>query len=243
MPAELEIVNQEPTWNSLVLVPITDEDHAALVSDHLNAIKRYEDRVELFFRGTEEKPAALVLAYRAYQDQLAKEKIALEPAKADRAKCKELLLAWDDVQTAKAAEEQRVRDEVARQEAETRQIEEAAEVERMAASASSPEEEVALREEAEVILTTPVTTVAAQVVKPKVAGASVGGKWKCRRDKVNVKVLAAAVGAGRADVTYVEANFTALDARAHSSKGTAKVPGVEFYLDRTVSATAGRGRK
>lgn len=235
MAVEMEIANAEPTWENLALVPIANEDQATLVSEHLNAVKEYEKKVTLYFRGTDEKPAALVLAYRAYQDQLDKEKKALEPAKADRETCKKLLLDWDDVLADRAAEVQRIADEKARVAAETRQIEEAADVEKLAMTAP-PEEAVALREEAQTILETPVHVTASQVVKAKTQGVSVSGRWKCRRDKVNVKALAKAVGDGRVDVTLVEANYTALDQRAVSSKGTAKIPGVEFYLDRNVSA-------
>lgn len=224
-------------YSTLDLVPIKTPEQYVAVAEHLKTVALYEKKVEGWFRGTADRPGPLTKAYSTYKDLLEKEKEALAPAATDRAKVKGLLVAYDDEQARIAAEEQRRLEEIARKDAEDRRIAEAAALEREA----SQEQDESLRDvllaEAQGIFDAPteVVTVSVQKATPKVSGVTLRDNWKARQT-VKVKVLAKEVGMGKQEENFLLPNYSALDAAAKASKGTRKIPGVEFYNDRSPAA-------
>lgn len=239
-----------PTLDALSIAVIETPEQYVTVAEQIKVVARYEKNVKAYFRGTDDKPGPLTLQYRAYESLLEKEKEALAPAKVDRALCDKLLIEWDDKQAAIAAEAQRVAEEKARKDAETRQIEEAAALETLALETCDG----SLMDEAEALLDQPVIPDPVNIVKatPKVAGVSLSDHWKSNRAVWNqqrdLKLLCAAV-LGITDqkvivklkvnaslVNFLTPNWQALDLQARASKGTAQIPGVTFFNDRGTSA-------
>ena len=81
----------------------------------------------------------------------------------------------------------------------------------------------------------PVVSVG--TLMPKVQGVSYRDNWKAHPD-VNLRALAAAVGAGQVPVTFLQPNLTAINQFAKATKGAQDVPGVRFFNDRQVAARA-----
>lgn len=146
---------------------------------------------------------------------------------------KRKLLAYEqEKERARIAEERRLQDE-ARRRAEELTLAVAADLE-MQASLTGDED---MRVEAEDILAQPIEAPAVSVgsTMPKVQGLSYRDNWKAH-PTVDVKALAGAVACGKAPITFLTPNMTALNAYARSTQGTATVPGVRFFNDRTIAA-------
>jgi hypothetical protein len=96
-----------------------------------------------------------------------------------------------------------------------------------------------MRAEAEDILAQPIEAPVVSVAsyQPKVAGVTYRDAWKVH-PTINIRELAAAVAAGTVAPNLLTPNLTALGQMARATEGTAQVPGVKFYNDRTIAARA-----
>ncbi len=243
-------VDNKHTWTPLALAPIQTAEEYTSVAEYLKQIAAYEKRVKAHYRGSDDAPGSLTLAYRTYDKLLQEEKEALAPAKADRETCDTMLVDYDDRQIAIAAEKQRLADAQALKDAETRQIAEAAALETLANDTFDG----ALMDEAEALLEQPVQADPVFVAKetPRVAGISIGNRWKANQSVWNhardLKLLCAAYLGMRdpkviaklkvdaALMNFLMPNWVALNQQAKATSGTANIPGVAFFNDRGVSA-------
>ena len=98
----------------------------------------------------------------------------------------------------------------------------------------------AVVEEMQAVLAQPVIAVAipAAPTYERAAGVSVAKTY--RAEVVDIRKLAAAVGAGLWPVNLIEANQPALNAMARASKGSIQIPGVRFVEDATVRSSGGK---
>ena len=138
-----------------------------------------------------------------------------------------LISLWEEEE-----EQERKRQELQRQaELEARRVEE----ESRANAAVVAEETGATEEEVAEIINAPSMAVAAPVdpVYVKAAGISTRENYKAR--VTDLRKLCLAVAKGQVPISYVEANMTALNARAKADKLTMAVPGVVAYNDPIVS--------
>jgi hypothetical protein len=165
------------------------------------------------------------MAYQAYKSILGKFQEGDEPLAKAEAQVKGAIGVWD-------AEQERKRQELQRQaEKEAREQEERARL----TAAEMAEESGATNEEVEAIVNTPVAVIA-KPVEPtyqKASGVSTRENWSAR--VTDIKALCLAVAKGKAPVSYVEANMTALNARARADRGTLAVPGVVAVNNPIVS--------
>jgi hypothetical protein len=182
----------------------TQED-AQTVADTMKHIKQLEKQVDDFLGGAKDK------AYAAYKEINAKIKMLKDPLEQAKKMLKGKL--------AKFYEREEARKRAEEEEARQRKI---ALEQEMAAAAEEVDFDKMLeikvqKEELEV-----------PIAKPKVIGTHVRKKWKARI------IDDAAVPIGIMGMTIRPIDMSQLDSLARMSKGTAKVPGVEFYEETIV---------
>lgn len=189
----------------------------------LNQIKPMRKRWADFWEGMREP------AYRAYQAIMDKKTAGDRPLEIAERQIKNEISKWE-------FEQSRIREEAQRKA--QAEAEEAARVEQ-AKQAEFAEMAGAAPEEVEAIASAPVVVVAAPVMPTfeKVSGISTRSKWVAV--VTNLKLLAAGVGKGQVPVNYIEANQSALNARAAADKSTLSLPGVVAREEKII---AGRSR-
>ena len=198
------------------------ETYDVAVSLLIDQIKPFRKLCKEYFDSMKEP------AYKAYRAVLDRYNEADAPLEQAEAQIKFALAVW-------STEQERKRQELQRQaELEARRVEE----ESRANAAAVAEETGATEEEVAEIVNAPSEAVAAPAtVYVKAAGISTRENYKAR--VTDLKKLALAVAKGQVPVSYIEANMTALNARAKADKLTMNVPGVVAYNDPIV---AGRTR-
>jgi hypothetical protein len=160
-------------------------------------------------------------SYKAILNKISEGDVPLEEAEMS---LKRAILKFDTDQ--RILQEQRQR--------EAQEKAEADEAARRAQLAFEMEESGAEEAEIEQVVSAPIVAVAPPVESyQKASGVSRRENWKCR--VVDMKKLCKAIAAGKVPVDYVEANFTALNARARADKSTMNVPGVEAYDDPIIA--------
>lgn len=136
------------------------------------------------------------------------------------------ILIYDQAQAAKAAEEQRLREEAARIERERI----AAEAEK-AREAGRAEEANAMAQVAEMVIAPPVA-----VPVQKTAGISTRSNWTA--EVVDLMELVKAVAAGTQPLSLLQADTTKLTQMAKALKGELNIPGVRAVENKIISARA-----
>lgn len=146
---------------------------------------------------------------------------------------KRSLLAYEAAEErARLEEEARLQAEAQRH-AEAMTLAAAAEMEREAVATGNVE---MLAEAADILeqpIEAPVVVVAKQIAK--VQGVTYRDQWKAHPE-IDVKALAAAVGAGTAPAAFLAPNYTAINQFARATQGAQPVAGVRFFNDRQIAA-------
>jgi len=148
---------------------------------------------------------------------------------------KRALLSWEAEQEQRRQEEERALQAEAQARAEAATLAAAAALE-LEGTASGDTHMLA---EAADILAQPIEAPVVSVAsyQPKVAGVSYRDAWKVH-PTINIRELAAAVAAGTVAPNLLTPNLVALGQMARATEGTAQVPGVRFFNDRTIAARA-----
>jgi len=193
------------------IVAIENAEQANQIGGYLRECTRLRKEVESAFKPIKDAQNA---ALKATREQ---EKRFLEPIEAVEMAARREMAGWQQREERRIAEERRERDRIAREEAEARQLQLAADLEAFG------EDEAAIN-----VLDQPVITFAepvAAVAEPvKVEGVSYRSTWSAR--VVDLAALVKAVAEGRAEIGLVMANETALNGLARALKNSMSVPGV-----------------
>jgi hypothetical protein len=226
-----EVVTQEQELKQQALtvierakiVKIQDQpSYDAATSLLLNEIIPFRKRWKEYWE------ALRIPAYAAYQGILNKFNEGDKPAEAAERTVKSEIRRWDD-------EQERIRQELQRkaQEEADRQAEE----ERLQAAIVA-EEAGASEQEVSEIVEAPVVAVAppVQATYAKATGISGRDNWKAKVTDLHALVKAAAKD--KSLLPYLEANESALNARAKADKQTLNIPGVVAWNDKIISGRA-----
>jgi hypothetical protein len=146
---------------------------------------------------------------------------------------KRKLLDFEQAQErARLAEERRLQEE-ARKHAESVTLAVAADLELQAAATGDAE----MLDEAHAILAQPIEApvVSVKATMPRVQGITYRDCFKAH-PQVDVKALAGAVAAGIAPASFLVPNWTAINQFARATQGAQKVPGLQFFNDRSIAA-------
>ncbi len=162
-------------------------------------------------------------AHRAHKTACAQKSKYTKPIQDALALLKQRFLAEKTVRDAKAEELRLQLEAQLRQEAADRQLNEAVAL----ADAGRTEESEMVFDEPTPQPSVPIEAVRHRVA-PKLSKTSTSGQWKCT--KVDLRKLAKAVADGLVPESYIEANTTALDARARADKTAFNVPGCKAEL-------------
>lgn len=230
-----DLDNDAQRWAARVRdLNITDAESCRDASLFLRSIKGLRGQIQRWFEphvtAAQETKRKAEEARKALVDEQARMEAPLVAAEAT---VKRALLAWEQSQEARRqAEEARLQAE-AQREAERATLEAAAALERDAVALGDSD----MLAEAESLLAQPVEapTVFVKRDVPKVQGVSYRDNWKAHPD-VDVKALAAAIGAGTAPVTFLVPNMTAINQFARATKGGQAVPGIRVINDRQVAS-------
>lgn len=144
---------------------------------------------------------------------------------------KKSILRYEEEQERIRREEQRKAEEKARREEEEkrRRLNERADRWEEKGKADKAE---SLRQEAEETVVQPPVV---QSGSSKVEGTSIRETWKA--EVTDLKALVVAVAEGRAPMTFIQANMTAINKTAVSMKDTMQFPGVRFYADKSLAVS------
>jgi len=229
---ELEMVMVEAlSWperaRQLVILTDGDYEHAG---ELLHGIKDLRREVDATFDGI------IAKAYSAHKEAVGQKKKAEAPLLEAEGILKRGLCAYDTAREAERQAEERRLQEVARQDAERRQLEEAAALELQGHANADPE----LLWEALQLLEQPVQApvVLLERTTPKVNGLSYRDVWSAR--VTNLPALIRYVAANPGHAGLLLANGPALNGLARSLKGGMQIPGVEAVCQKTAAA-GGRG--
>jgi len=165
-------------------------------------------------------------AHAAWQQVIAAEKKLLDPVAEAERLYKAAIAAYETEQR-RLAEEAR-----ARAEAEARRLAEEQrerDLEQAEAQGADAEEIQAMCDAPLVVEHAPVETT----FQPA-RGVSVASTWK--GDVTSLETLVRAIAAGKANISLVMANETAINQLARATRGTLQVPGIRFYSQPMVRA-------
>lgn len=167
-------------------------------------------------------------AWDAYKKIQAKFKEGDAPAEAAEMQVKAEIRRWDDEQ---------IRIEQERQRKAQQEAEKTAEEERLRAAIVA-EEAGATEAEVSAIVDTPVAVVAERVTPAyeRTSGISRRENWKAKVTDLHALVKAAAKD--KSLLAYLQANESALNARAKADRQTLNIPGVVPYNDAVISGRA-----
>jgi hypothetical protein len=238
VPISKDTLAAEATsWSSKArTLAITDTASCVNASQFLKSIKGLRADIQRWFAPHVEAAMETKRAAEASRKALVDEQARMEDPliQAEGIVKRGLLVFEQEQERARLAEEARLQAE-AQKEAEVRTLAAAAELERVAINIG----DAAMLVEAADILEQPIDApvVSVGTLMPKVQGVSYRDNWKAHPD-INLRALAAAVGAGQVPVTFLQPNLTAINQFAKATKGAADVPGVRFFNDRQVAARA-----
>lgn len=199
------------------LAELVDDSAYAAFVERVRWIKDFQAGVSDYFKDIKAN------AHKAWQGICEKERAALAPAKADEALGKAVIAAYLDAQEQRALLAQREAEAQARRDAESDVIEQAAALEREAVEfgdAGQLAEAQALLEQP---VERPMVAAPAVAVRPVSHGVSRSVPHVCVVD--DLKLLAAAVGAGTAPIEYIEPAQKVLDKVANALPSGFNVPG------------------
>lgn len=235
---------------------IRDQASYGMVVELMRGVKELRTEAENHHR------PVILAAHAAHKAALAALQRIDDPLKQAESICKGKISAWEMEQRRIEEEARRKAEEEARRAAEAERQRLAIELEKArlaaeeAAMAAAMEAELAgaspdainaileqpdaVVEEMQAVLAQPVIAVAIPVAPTyeRAAGVSVAKTY--RAEVVDVRKLAAAVGAGTWPTNLIEPNQPALNAMARASKGSIEIPGVRFVEDATVRSSGGR---
>lgn len=209
-----------PTWQSGGEITIATPEQYVAVVERRKTIRAWIGGVKDFFKPIKKQADDL------HASICQKERGQLRPAEDDLAVCDRALRAWDDEQARVAAETRRRLEEQARKDEESRRLNEAAALEREAQATG----DVALRAEAEELISAPIETPVVMVQKatPKVEGMSWRDNWK-----------AEVIDANAVPRQYCTPDLSLIGGVVRNSKGAIKIPGVRVYNDRKPVTSGG----
>lgn len=205
-------------WAAAIV--IQSQVQRAEVMDKVRQIKAARAAAVEYFRDDKEKAHAL------HKSITAKEKFFTDHYDAAEKIAKDKVLAFDAVENAKrAAEERRLQalaDEAARKERER--------LEKEASKLKTPELREA-RLEAAAAVQAPVVTISAP---EKAKGESTRTAWKAKL--ADLKALASAAAAGNdVALSLLEFDQSAANKFASATKGAVAIPGIEFYEEAVLA--------
>jgi hypothetical protein len=203
---------------------ITNTQEYEVAAEIGRAIKDIRRKIVVYWDGTNEEPGPCKLAHRTWKSTISKRDEMLKPLDRGTVQVDRVITDYDKEQERVAFEKQREADleERRRQDELTKARLEAAK------ERSAPREELRqIKQEAKM---QPVRTAPIRTVKPD--GVSVPKRWKGR--VTNLKSLLAAVLQGKAPITLLKVDETALNQFAVVTKGTQPLAGVEFYPESQV---------
>lgn len=233
------LATEAQSWSARArALTITDRESCLSASQLLRSIKGLRSQIQLWFEPHIEAAMETKRKADAARKALVDEKDRMEaPLVEAEGVIKRSLLAFEQEQErVRQAEEARLQAE-ARAEAERVTLEAAAALELEANQMKSPQVAEEMRQEAADILEQPIEAPVVSVAKmmPKVQGITYRDQWKAHPD-VNVRALAAAVGAGSVPATFLTPNLTAINQFARATQGAQAVPGIKFFNDRQIAA-------
>jgi hypothetical protein len=213
---------------------IVDRDSCVDASHFLRSIKGLRAQIQQWFaphiEAAMETKRSADVARKALVDEQTRVEAPLVDAEQ---RVKRALLAWEIEQENIRREQERQLQAEAQRRAEELTLAAAAAMELEATATGDTE----LMQEAQDIIAQPIEAPVVSVAKlmPKVQGVTYRDNFKVHPD-IDIRALAAAVGAGHASVTFLQPNLTALNSFARATQGTQVVPGVKFWNDRQIAA-------
>lgn len=222
----IQIPTETPAWESLPAVAIATPEDYGLVAERLKVNKAFQKSVAEFFKPMKAQADA------AHKAVVAAERKLLEPAQADEARDKGLLIAYDAEQDRLRRDAERRAQEAARKAEEERRLAEAAALETLATATG----DAAMRQEAEALIAAPieVPVVAVEKATPKVAGITYVEKWSAV--VVSKQKFVEFVAQHPDYLHLLDVNMTAVNGLARAMKGAMKIPGVQATATKSVAA-------
>ena len=196
-------------------IVIKDQLQYGRANNFLRAVKDLQKEIHNTF------DPIVSAAYKTHQEASSKRKLHLMPAVSAEIVVKNKMIMYDDKMKAKQREEQRKIDLKAEIEADKKRKELAARAEKWAAKGKTAKAEE-LQEQAEEV------EVIAPVVAPKVEkvrGVSFKENWS-----------AIVVDETKVPREYLQVNTMALNRIAKATKGSIKIPGVEFKMEKILAS-------
>jgi len=196
-------------------IVIKDQLQYGRANNFLRAVKDLQKEIHNTF------DPIVSAAYKTHQEASSKRKLHLMPAVSAEIVVKNKMIMYDDKMKAKQREEQRKIDLKAEIEADKKRKELAARAEKWAAKGKTIKAEE-LQEQAEDV------EVIAPVVAPKVEkvrGVSFKENWS-----------AIVVDETKVPREYLQVNTMALNRIAKATKGSIKIPGVEFKMEKILAS-------
>jgi hypothetical protein len=232
-----ELAVQANTWAArAAALRITDAESCVNASQLLKSIKHLRSGVAKFWTPHIEAAMETKRKADAARKSLVDERDRMDaPLVQAETVLKRGLLAFEAEQEQRRQEEERALQAAALARAEAATLAAAAALELQAGETGDAQ----MLAEAEDILAQPIEAPVVSVAsyQPKVAGVTYRDAWKVH-PTINVRELAAAVAAGTVAPNLLTPNLVALGQMARATEGTAQVPGVKFFNDRTIAARA-----
>ncbi len=190
-------------------IPITDNDQKDAAAELLREIKsvqkELDERKKEITKPLDAARKALLALFKPKEDELSQAEASLR---------RNILTYSQAQEAARAKLEAQLRDEHRRQqeeiEAQARELEEA----------GNNEQAEVMR----IVAAVPPTIILA---KDKTEGISKRTTWKA--EVTNLRELVEAVADGRADIEFLQADMSSLNAAAKAQRGAALIPGVRIY--------------
>mgnify|MGYP001616449922 CR=1 FL=1 len=234
-PTRESLQIEATTWAGKVSVlTIIDRESCVNASHFLRSIKGLRAQIQQWFEPHIEAAMETKRKADAARKALVDERDRIEAPLVDaETRVKRALLTWETEQENIRREQERQLQAEAQRQAEAMTLAAAAEMELKATATG----DAGLLQEAQDILDQPIKAPVVSVAKliPKVQGVTYRDHWKVHQD-IDVKALAAAVGASLAPATFVLPNLPALNSFARATQGTQAVPGLKFWNDREIAA-------
>jgi len=196
-------------------IVISTQDHYEKANEFLRAVKGLQKEIHATF------DPIVSAAHKTHQEATSKRKEHLDPAISAERVVKGKMIAYDDKMEAIRRAEQRRIDAKAREEEERKRKQLEKRAEEWAAKGKEAKAEE-LQEQAEEV------EVVAPVVAPKVEkikGVSFKENWS-----------AIVVDETKVPREYLQVNTMALNRIAKATKGSIKIPGVEFKMDKILAS-------
>ena len=196
-------------------IVIKDQLQYGRANNFLRAVKDLQKEIHNTF------DPIVSAAYKTHQEASSKRKLHLMPAVSAEIVVKNKMIMYDDKMKAKQREEQRKIDLKAEIEADKKRKELAARAEKWAAKGKTAKAEELQKQAEEVEVIAPV--VAPKV--EKVRGVSFKENWS-----------AIVVDETKVPREYLQVNTMALNRIAKATKGSIKIPGVEFKMEKILAS-------